>query len=94
MCPWTTSHLEVRDGEEAMYSDVIAKIPRRYMWVETFSMFVRSIVPPVHVVGVQVHPLASWGRHTGIFLQEARCVFRVADLLKSEVLLGWQFRVD
>jgi hypothetical protein len=52
MCPWKTSHLEVRDGEEAMYSDVIAKIPRRYMRVETFSMFVRGIVPPVHVVGV------------------------------------------
>jgi hypothetical protein len=52
MCPWKTSHLEIRDGEEAMYSDIIAEISRRYVWVEPFSMFVRSIVPPVHVVGV------------------------------------------
>jgi hypothetical protein len=45
-------------------------------WVEPFSVFVRSIVPPVHVVGVQVHPLASWGRHIGIFSSGGRVCFQ------------------
>jgi hypothetical protein len=35
-----------------MDSYIVTKIPRRYMRVETFSVFVWSIVPPVHVVGV------------------------------------------
>jgi hypothetical protein len=51
MCPWKTSYLEVRDGEEAMDSDIIAEVSRRYVWVEPFSMLVRSVVPPVHVMG-------------------------------------------
>jgi hypothetical protein len=81
MCPWKTSYFEVRDGEEAMDSDVIAEVPRRYVWVEPLSMLVRSVVPPVHVVRVQVHPLASWGRHIANFsFREARCVvFRIAS---------------
>jgi hypothetical protein len=52
MCPWKTSYFEVRDGEEAMDSDVVAEVSRRDVWVEPFSMLVRSVVPPVHVMGV------------------------------------------
>jgi hypothetical protein len=40
---------------------------------------------------IHLHP---GGGILEFFLQEAGCVFRVADLLKFEVLLGWQFRVD
>jgi hypothetical protein len=81
MCPWKASDFEVRDGEEAMDSDVVTEVPRRDVWVEPLSMFVWSEVPPVHVVRVQVHPFASWGRHSATFsFREARCVvFRITS---------------